>query len=201
MQQGDGDGDALAHAAGELVRIGVQPLLGGGDADPPERLRRAVAGRLRRDVLVRLDRLDHLGVDAQHRVQRRHRILEDHRDALAAQLAQLRLGQADEFAALEADGAARDAAGLVDEAEHGEPADGLAGAGFSHQPQHLAAIDREADAIDGADEALAGGEGDREVLDVEDRSRHLLSLGFSTSRSRSPTRLMATMATTSAIPG
>ena len=92
---------------------------------------------------MRLDGLDHLGVDAQHRVQRRHRILEDHRDALAAQLAQLRLGQADELAALEADGAARDAAGLVDEAEHGEPADGLAGAGFADQPQHLAAIDGE----------------------------------------------------------
>ena len=47
VQQRDGDGDALAHAAGELVRIGVQPLLGRGDADPAERFARAVAGGLR----------------------------------------------------------------------------------------------------------------------------------------------------------
>ena len=33
VQERDGDGDALAHAARELVRIGVEPLLGRGDAD------------------------------------------------------------------------------------------------------------------------------------------------------------------------
>ena len=87
------------------------------------------------------------------------------------------------------------------QAEHGEAGDRLAGAGFADQPQHLAAIDGKADAVDGPDETLAGGEGDCEIPDVEDRSAHLLSRGFSTSRSRSPTRLMATMATSSAMPG
>jgi hypothetical protein len=34
-----------------------------------------------------VDGLDHLGVDAQHRVQRHHRVLEDHGDPRAAQAA------------------------------------------------------------------------------------------------------------------
>ncbi len=39
VQQRDRDGDALAQAAGELVRIGLQPLVGRGDADGGERRR------------------------------------------------------------------------------------------------------------------------------------------------------------------
>ncbi|MNJ73750.1 hypothetical protein D3C77_705870 [compost metagenome] len=37
--------------------------------------------------MVRLHRLDHLRIHAQHGVQRHHRVLEDHRDLLAPQLA------------------------------------------------------------------------------------------------------------------
>ena len=36
--------------------------------------------------VVRLDGLDHLGVDAQHRVERHQRILEYHGDVVAAQV-------------------------------------------------------------------------------------------------------------------
>ena len=43
LQQRDGDRDALAHAAGELVRIGAQPLVGRGDADLRQRVARARA--------------------------------------------------------------------------------------------------------------------------------------------------------------
>ena len=41
VQQRDRDRDPLAHAAGELVRIGVQPLVGRGDADRDQRVARA----------------------------------------------------------------------------------------------------------------------------------------------------------------
>ena len=48
-------------------------------------------------VLVRLDHLDDLVADPVHRVERRQRILEDHRDLLAADLSQLLRRGADEL--------------------------------------------------------------------------------------------------------
>jgi hypothetical protein len=40
VQQRDGDGDALAHPAGELVRVAPQPLVRARDADLAERVAR-----------------------------------------------------------------------------------------------------------------------------------------------------------------
>ena len=140
VQQRDGDRDALAHAARELVRIGVEPLLGRRDADAHERLPGALARRLFRHALVRPDRLDHLRVDAQHRVQRRHRILEDHGDALAAQAAQLLLRQAEQLARRRSriePAAMRPGASM--RPRIGKPGDRLARARFADEPQHLAA--------------------------------------------------------------
>src|SRR3546814_4497285 len=61
------------------------------------------------DVAVGQHRLGHLGVDAEHRVQRHHRVLEDHGDLGAAQLAPLALRQWHQVAALEQNLAAGDA--------------------------------------------------------------------------------------------
>ena len=58
---------------------------------PHERLAGARARAPLRDALVRGDRLDHLGVDAQHRVERHHRVLEDHRERFGRAAAQSRL--------------------------------------------------------------------------------------------------------------
>ena len=55
---------------------------------------------------MRPHRLDQLVADAVERVQRRERVLEDHRDLLAAHLAQLLVGQLEQVAALEQDLAA-----------------------------------------------------------------------------------------------
>ena len=94
MQQRDGDGDPLAHAARELVRVGAEALVGRGDANAHQRLAGAGAGRLRRNALVGGDRLDDLGFHPEYRVQGGHRVLEDHRHAGAAQAPKLGLGQA-----------------------------------------------------------------------------------------------------------
>ena len=84
----------------------------------------------------------------------------------------------------------------------GKPGDRLAGAGFADEPQHLAAVEVEGHAVDGGEHAFAGAEGDDEVArPARMGARHRASLGLSTSRRRSPTRLMATIAITSATPG
>ena len=96
------DHRALAHAAGELVRVVVEPLVRVGDADAVEHLDRALARRGLGDVVVDPVGLDDLVADRVERVQRRQRVLEDHRDLAAAQL-RISVAGSDEVLAVEPD--------------------------------------------------------------------------------------------------
>ena len=69
--------------------IGVDPPLGLGNADLAQQLDRALARLRARHAHVQPQHFLELQADGEHRVQRRHRLLEDHRDVGAAQLAQL----------------------------------------------------------------------------------------------------------------
>ena len=200
-QDGDGDGHPLPHAAAELVRVGAEPLVGAGNADEAERVAGAAAGLGAADALVGLHGLDHLRVDAQDRVQRHHRVLEDHRDVAAAKPAHVLIGQPGNIAALEQDLAGHDPARRVDQAEQGEAGDGLARPALADQAHHLPALDGERHVVDGAYDPGAGEEMGGEAADGEGRRAHRRSRGFSTSRNWSPTRLMATIVMSSATPG
>jgi hypothetical protein len=173
VKQGDGDGDPLAHAARELVRVGFQPLVGARDANHAERVAGAAAGFVVADLLMRLHRLDHLGVDAQDRVQRHHRVLENHRDAVAAKLPHLLIRQLREVLALEQDLAGDDAAGRIDQPHHRKAGDRLARSGFPHKPEHLAAGHGEGDIVHRLHHASAGEEMGAEVADLERGGRGL----------------------------
>ena len=80
----EGDHDALAHAAGHLVRIVVEAPFRSRDLDevqhPPRLPARLGAG----GRLVEADHLDDLVAHREERVQARHRLLEDHRDLAPA---------------------------------------------------------------------------------------------------------------------
>ena len=81
-----GDHDALAHTAGELVREHLVNALAVGDADHFKELNGA---RLDLRFVVALfivqgQHLVELVADAEHGVQRGHRLLEDHGDIVAA---------------------------------------------------------------------------------------------------------------------
>ena len=89
----------LPHAAGELVRVLTRSCLRLGDAHQVEHLDRPLRGRVAVEVLVRLHGLGDLVADAQHRVQRRQGILEDHRDLRPAVLAGLARLEPDELGA------------------------------------------------------------------------------------------------------
>ena len=86
------DHHALAHPAGELVGVLVDPALRIGDVHEVEQLDRAGPRLAARDVVVPADDLGDLLADAEHRVERGHRLLEDERDPLAAHVAQVRRG-------------------------------------------------------------------------------------------------------------
>ena len=81
--QRHGDHGPLAHATRELVGIGAGTARGRRNADLIEHLHGALGSRTVREVLVQDERLADLVANAQDRIQGRHRLLEDHRDAIA----------------------------------------------------------------------------------------------------------------------
>ena len=81
------DHDPLRHPAGHLVRVRLEPAGRVGDADHPQQLDRARLGGLALQAPVDAQDLLDLGAHVPHRVQRRGRLLEDHRDPLTADLA------------------------------------------------------------------------------------------------------------------
>jgi hypothetical protein len=129
--------------------------------------RRASARETR---VVDEQRLDELVGDPQVGIQRRHRILEDHRDPFAPDRPRLGRRAAQEVDAVEDGRAALDAAGgLRDEAHDRVARHGFAGAGFADDPERLAAFEGEADAVDRAIDAVASVETGAEVGDGEER--------------------------------
>ena len=97
---------------------------------------------------MRLERLADLAPDRQHRIEARHRVLEDHRDLAAADPAQLGVGKPDQIATLEPRAAARHATVPREDPEHGERRDALAAAGLADEAERLARRDVEGDAVD-----------------------------------------------------
>jgi len=80
----DGDHHALPHSAGQLMRVVADAPRRIGN---PDRLEQLLGARPRfgaRGLAVHDERFGDLVADAHHRVQRRHRLLEDQRDARAA---------------------------------------------------------------------------------------------------------------------
>ena len=88
----DRDHDALAHATGELVRVGLSPARGPRDADSGHQLDGLVACGSAGHRAVHPQLLRDLGADALHRVEGRHRVLEDEPDPRTAHRAQVTLG-------------------------------------------------------------------------------------------------------------
>ena len=161
-----------------------------------------------RTIGVAPQRLGHLAPDRVHRIERGHRLLEDHADAIATQLAVIRIRQAYQLAAVEPDAAADDGA-LGQQAHQRERSDGLAAAGFADETQGFAALQREADPANSLRGPAAGVEPDAEVLDFDQRrvggpahaQRSRASRGSSRSRNPSPSRLRPSTATAIAAPG
>jgi hypothetical protein len=80
-----GDQDALALAAGELVRVIAGAAFGLGQADIAHRGQDSFFEEIAGDVgMVGLERFGDLSADGHGRIEGGHRFLEDHRDTAAA---------------------------------------------------------------------------------------------------------------------
>jgi hypothetical protein len=111
-----GDHGALPLAAGKLVRIRVICLERIGQFDHLEQLERARLRIVRRHPEVNAQRLHDLGSDRVHRVERCHRLLEDHCDLSAAHPAHLLRLESGKFATIQLE-AARNPAVLWQQVE------------------------------------------------------------------------------------
>ena len=151
QHQGQRDHQPLAHAAGELVRVGL--VAGRRDAHQPQDLERALADLLLGQVgLVLLDGLLEVLGDPHQRVQPGQRLLEDHAELGAAQPVGVLRRSSQDVRALEEHLAV--ALGALRQQTHQAAAERrLAAAGLPDQPEGLARRQVEADAVDGPDRA------------------------------------------------
>ena len=163
----DGDHRALAHAARQLVRVVARPARRVGNLHGVEQLDRARL-RLGPRAAVHGERLGNLIADAHHRVERRHRLLEDERDARAPHLAHLGLAQGQQVAPLEEHRAAGDAARRLQQPQDRERGHRLAAARFADDAQRLPRRHLQAHVVHGGAPAA---ERDGEMLDVEQTGR------------------------------
>src|SRR5262249_26130911 len=136
-----GDADALALAAGELVRIALHRLPP--EADLAEDCRDAVEELAPRGDAVIAHRLGHDVADIHARVQGRVRVLEDDLQ-LAAVGPHLAAGEAVDAGAAQLDRAG----GGLDQLQHRLAGGRLAATALADQAQRLSGADREADAVD-----------------------------------------------------
>ncbi len=145
-----GNHHALAHAAREFVGVAVHPPRGFGDLDQFQHFDRAPAPRRRVHGLVQEQHLADLVSDREQRVERRHRLLENHRHLDAAQPPPLRLAEFRQFehaAVAVAIGkrARRDPAVRRKQAHQRQRGHRFTGAALAHQRKRPAATDAEAD--------------------------------------------------------
>src|SRR5215472_12963813 len=107
----------------------------------------------------KLHRLADLSADGEHRIERRHRLLEDHRDVVAAYRAHLAFVELEQIAAIELDRAGDDPAGRIgNEPHHGERRHTLAAAGFTDDRHRLAPTQGKREVVDRFDDPESGKE-------------------------------------------
>ena len=162
------DHHPLAEAARELVRVRVEPLLGSRHADQAEHLERALIRLFLRDVAVQQHDLGDLASDLPGRVERRHRVLEDHRDLVAPDRRHLLLAEVGDVTAVEGDDAFRHVTDSRQELHDRKSRRRLSASGFADEPDALARVDVERDPRDRLHVRGAQVELGVEVLDFED---------------------------------
>src|SRR5262245_45894570 len=110
-----------------------------------------------------------------------HRLLEDHRDLIAANLLHLLLSEIEQIAALKADDPVDDATRRIgDEAQDGQRGYALAAAGFAYHAERLAVAHRVGNPVDSLDDAGGRKEVGFKIIDFEQRRANSLtrSAGF-----------------------
>ncbi len=149
VRQRHGDHHPLPHAARKLMRILVQTALRRGDPYPLEHLQRARPAGVPKDIAVRTDGFRDLVADLQRGIERSHRLLKDHRDAVPAQRAQRARRGRKEVRVLKHRRAALDPQRSALEQPHQrEGRQAFAAAGFADDTERFPGLEREVHVLD-----------------------------------------------------
>ena len=141
------------------------------DLDGFQRFDRFLAAIGRGGLNVLAQHVLDLVADLADRIERCARILEDHRDFAAAQVAHLVFGRALDVDAGEHHRAFGDFSGAVENPHHGIGCHRFARTGLADDPERFAFGDGNVDVLHRLDDATPCGELNREVVDVEQRLR------------------------------
>jgi hypothetical protein len=126
----------------------LEPPPGRRDADRFEHLERALAALRPADTEMAGDRLGNLVADRVDRIEREHRLLEDHRDGAAAIILQLGVVQRQHVAAFDADRAGNLGSPRRQHPQQRAQGDALAGARLAQHAQHFALLQRDVDSVE-----------------------------------------------------
>jgi hypothetical protein len=162
----------------ELVRIVERAPLGRRHAHPAQHLDRLCTRVRGGNLAVAQDRLGNLVADGERGVQRSHRLLEDHCELVAAQVAQALRRALQQVFALEQHLAVGDAPRrLGHEAHDRERGHALAASGFADDAERAAALEPEIDAVHRAHLAVLGVEQRPQPANFKERGRGIFILG------------------------
>ena len=154
------------------MRIGMRATFRLGNMDAAQHLHGLVQRVAPRQPAMQCNRFADLAAHRHQRVERGHRLLEDHRNVIAADLLHLRFGEIQQIGALETDRAADGPSRRVgNEAQYGQRSDALAAAALADDAQSLAAAHRVGHPVDRAHNAAWCEEMRLKVIDLEHRVR------------------------------
>jgi hypothetical protein len=210
------DHDALRHPSRQLVRKRLDPSLRIRDADHREQLLRPSPCVAALHGPMKLHDLANLHPDVVHRVQAARRLLKDHADPIAPQVAHVALPDLQQVLPVEEDLARLDPTWRRDEAQNRQARDALSAAGLADEAHHFSAVHVEVEAGHRTHDAVRRVEAGLKAPHLEEPvphhavppsrrchlgDRHRFSLGSRASRIPSPRRLKARTEMLSAAPG
>ncbi len=170
QRESHGDHGALSHTARELVGILFRAAARVGDADLAEQFDRPRLGSRARERLVNPDHLGDLASHFEDGVQRRQRVLEDHRYFPAPQPAQAGVGCGEQVLAPEHDPSGRKLRRRRrDQAHDRHGRHRLARAGLADDAQRFSGSHLPAHAVDRLHHTVVGVEMHPEVFDGKQR--------------------------------
>ena len=161
------DHGALALPAGKLVRVGPEGLLGIGQFDKFQHAQGPEPGFFRRNLIVQTHSFHNLRPHGVDRVQGRHRLLEDHRDVLAAHGTDIGLIGPQQLPAGELDTSGHTAV-TGQQAQQRHRTGTLSGPGLPHDGEHFAGPHLVVQADRRRDPFLVHAEIHAEVPDLQD---------------------------------
>ena len=166
--------DALALAARQPVGIGCENALDLGQPHLLHHFEDAPASRPRIEIGVDAQHFVDLAAYRHHRIERRHRLLKDHRHGGGAQLPQAAVAGGEKLFADQPDAAAAGKQrALLQQSHHGQRSDGFSRSAFTDQAERLGLADLQRDVVDDARIARIPAEADDEIVDIENDACHV----------------------------